>query len=100
MPDSVLVERQLGHFVIHNNGTIDAVCGWCRKSYHMDSQLDADHLLQRIDMWLLQDQMLREVLPMLTEPERELLESGTCETCWSTMFNHPSFDPPLDDLPF
>lgn len=97
-PD-VLVERQLGHFLIKHDGSIEAVCGWCRRITYIYTGLDQDHTLQRIDDWLLNGKSLRDVLSMVTDEDREVLESGTCEHCWGEMFRVYETSP-LEGPPF
>lgn len=97
----VFVERELGHFTVHDNGSLTAVCGLCRTAYRIYTELDVDHLLQRIDDWLLHDLHIQDALPFMSPDDRELLLSGVCSRCYDTMFGEcPQHYIPDPELPF
>ena len=58
----------------------NVVCGHCRKEYNI--------MADRNDMeaWLSGDKYIQDALAYLSAAERELLISGTCNTCWKQMY--------------
>lgn len=43
--------------------------------------------------WFLDGKLIQDALPDLTAAERELLITGTCESCWDSIFaDHEDFE--------
>ena len=61
----------------------EITCWNCNKTYAIDVPVDG-HL-----KWKAGNGLIQEVLPELSDGERELLISGTCDTCWDELFGGP-----------
>ena len=55
-------------------------CKYCRTEYN----IIADR--QDMEAWLSGDKYIQDALSYLSAAERELLISGTCNTCWKQMY--------------
>ena len=84
-------------FSILNNGQMLVTCTFCRKDCLISPNLPLDNLLQRLDDWINDGNVLCSVLPHLAPSDIELLISGTCPECYELMFPPPTDEDQHED---
>ena len=66
--------------VATNSVSYPVNCKYCRVEYSIVAER------QDLEAWLSGDKYIQDALGYLSAAERELLISGTCNTCWQQMF--------------
>ena len=66
--------------VATNSVSYPVNCKYCRAEYSIVAER------QDLEAWLSGDKYIQDALGYLSAAERELLISGTCNTCWSQMY--------------
>ena len=67
-----MVSSKLVHYPVN--------CNYC----HSEHIILAER--QDLEAWLSGDKYIQDALSYLSAGERELLISGTCDTCWKNMY--------------
>jgi len=58
-------------------------CLKCNKLFHIPA---TDEQIQELDKPRSERMFMQDIFPELSIADRELLISGTCDTCWNEMF--------------
>lgn len=58
-------------------------CRLCSKTYSIPATLEQ---IQEFEMPRSQRRFVQDIFPELSVGDRELLMSGTCDTCWQELF--------------
>lgn len=69
--------------VAANGDVLDVACKYCGVVY----QMIADR--EDVKKWLFGEGYIQNILDYLSPAERELLISGTCDSCWKILFPEP-----------
>lgn len=64
-------------------GDVTVQCRMCEHQYHV-VRVDPEMMEAWID-----GKLIQSVMPQLSADDRELLISGTCSSCWESLFGPP-----------